>query len=233
MKKAFLTLSAASLLLMSCGGSKTDESKSGADSTAVAAQTPAVVRMDPAATKPDDVLDAAEANEQINCWNGKEVEPAGYGYAAYRGDSAKIDYGRMSFADKKGGETEILFCNMKDSKAKGAYHKDMMIHVKGTMSGSFGKANLDNCVVVASDPTIETKPVDPFGKAVMDPVAVAADFMKWSGKVVTIKGDYWGTTTSTLKDGNVYRIDIKDGSGNKIANCTMLADPSGKIQTGV
>lgn len=220
------------IAIVSCGGNKNSENSNDKDSLATATEAETVKRLDPNSVKPTDVLEAANAATQINCWNEKVIEIAGYP-SFYYGDSIKIEYGRISLTDNKGGKNKKISITFKDSKKTGAFHKDDMIHLKGKVSGVFGEEiSMYDCEVVTVAKTITTAPVDPFKNVVMSANDFYTDYFKWKDKVVTVKGNYWGTTTSTTSYGKTIRIDLSDANNNKIIGCTMVNDPGDKVVAG-
>jgi hypothetical protein len=86
--------------------------------------------------------------------------------------------------------------------------------------------------VISVAKNIATSPLDPFNKVVMNANDFYQDYFKWKDKVVTVKGNYWGTTTSTTSYGKTIRIDLSDANNNKIIGCTMVSDPGDKAVAG-
>jgi len=227
MRKLILPF-AAVLIFCSCNSNSGDSKKESKDSTGASSETK-VTRLDPATVDPNKPIDAAEANYQINCWDGKKIEVAGYGYVFY-GDSLETKM-ELELTDSMGGSKKLVDCRFAVAPNVLKIAKTDMIHIRGRISGNFmGEIKMDSCEIVAVAKSIPTQEVNPFGKALMNAVALSADYFKWEGKEIAVVGDYYMTTTSTTSYGKSIRVDLKKpGTYDKVVGCTFKEDPSEKI----
>jgi len=189
-----------------------------------------VARLDPAAIDVNKPIDAIEANFQIDCWDGKKMEVAGYGYVFY-GDSLEVKRG-LSLTDVMGGNTSLVDCQFSISPSQLKIAKTDMIHIRGNIRGNFnGAITMDSCEIIAVAKSIPAQPADPFAKGVMDVNSLSADYFKWDGKEISVIGDYYMTTTSTTSYGKTIRVDLKNSATNeKVTGCDFKEDPSEKIR---
>jgi len=228
MRKLILPFAVAAFCC-SCNSNSGDEKKTGTDSTGKVSETK-VTRLDPAMVDVNKPIDAAEANYQINCWDGKKIEVAGYGYVFY-GDSleTKMD---LELTDSMGGTKKLVDCQFSVAPNVLKIAKTDMIHIRGRIRGNFlGVITMDSCEIVSVSKSIPTQPVNPFGKSVVNAVALSADYFKWEGKEIAVIGDYYMTTTSTTSYGKSIRVDLKQpGTYDKVAGCTFKEDPTDKIK---
>lgn len=220
---------AVAVIFCSCNSNSGDEKKPGTDSTGKNSET-TVTRLDPAMVDVNKPIDAAEANFQINCWDGKKTEVAGYGYVFY-GDSLETKM-EIELTDSMGGANKLFACQFAAAPNVSKIAKTDMIHIRGRITGNFmGEIKMDSCEIVAVAKSIPTQAVNPFGKAVMNAKALSADYYKWEGKEIAVIGDYYMTTTSTTSYGKTIRVDLKKpGTYDKVAGCTFKEDPSEKIR---
>lgn len=228
MRKRIFPFSAA-LICCSCNSKSGEAKKDGTDSTGVSPATK-VVRLDPASIDLNKPIEAAEANYQVNCWDGKKIEVAGYGYVFY-GDSLETKM-EVELTDSLGGSKRLVDCRLSTAPAMLKIAKTDMIHVRGRIIGNFnGEINMDSCEIVSVAKTIATQPVDPFSKALMNAADLSRDYYKWEGKEIAVVGDYYMTTTSTTSYGKSIRVDLKKpGTYDKVVGCTFKEDPSEKIR---
>jgi hypothetical protein len=229
MKKIFLPLTIA-FLLGSCN-SKTNSKESTNDSTATNTTTEnKITRLEPSAIDINKPVDAIEANLQIDCWEGKKIEVAAYGYVFY-GDSleTKLD---IELTDSAGGSKKLVDCRFVNPPSQLKIAKTDMIHIRGNITGNFdGHIKMDSCEIIAVAKSIPTQPVNPFGKTVMNANELFSDYFKWEGKEIAIVGDYYMTTTSTTSYGKTIRVDLKNSATNdKVAGCVFKEDPTEKIR---
>jgi hypothetical protein len=187
-------------------------------------------RLEPSAIDVNKPIDAIEANTQIDCWNEKKVEVAGYGFVFY-GDSLDTKTG-LNLTDSAGGRKKLVDCRFVNPPALAKISKTDVIHIRGNIRGDFfGAVSMDSCEIIAVAKTILAKPADPFGKGVMDAISFSADYYKWVGKEIAVIGDYYMTTISTTAYGKTIRIDLKNGANyKKVVGCEFKEDPSAKIR---
>jgi hypothetical protein len=222
-----------SAIITSCGsksGSK-DSTSEKTDSTGTEATTEKqVVRLEPSAVDVNKPIDAIEANYQINCWDGKKIEVAGYGFVFY-GDSLETSTW-MNLTDSAGGSTKLVDCRFVNPPSLLKIAKTDMIHIRGKVRGDFfGAVSMDSCEIIAVTKSIPTQAANPFSKKVMDPISLSSDYYKWEGKEISIIGDYYMTTTSTTKYGKTIRVDLKNSANyDKVAGCNFEEDPTEKIR---
>ena len=189
-----------------------------------------VTRLDPAAVDVSKPIDAIEANFQIDCWDGKKIDVAGYGYVFY-GDSLETKSG-LNLTDSMGGTKKLVECRFVSLPAQPKIAKTDMIHIRGYVRGSFfGAVSMDSCEIITVAKSITTQPVDPFGKPLMNANDLFADYFKWDGKEIAVIGDYYMTTISTTSYGKTIRIDLKNSATNdKVVGCEFKEDPTEKIR---
>jgi hypothetical protein len=218
--------------IISCNSQSGSKEADTVKNDSTVSETPAekkVTRLDPAAVDVNIPIDAIEANYQIDCWNEKKVEVAGFGYVFY-GDSLETKTG-LSLTDVSGGSKKLVDCRFENPPAPLKIAKTDMIHIRGNIRGNFdGAITMDSCEIISIARSIPTQAPDPFGKAVMDANALSADYFKWQGKAISVIGDYYMTTTSTTSYGKTIRVDLKNSTTNKkVVGCDFKEDPSERI----
>ena len=225
MKKLLLPITAA-IIFCSCN-SKTDDKETPASNTPIEKK---IERLDPSTVDVSKPIDAIEANKQIDCWDGKKIEVAGYGYVFY-GDSLDTKSG-LQLTDSAGGSRKLVDCRFSILPSTTKIAKTDMIHIRGNVRGNFlGAITMDSCEIIAVAKSISTQPVDPFGKAIMNAVALSSDYFKWEGKEIAVVGDYYMTTISTTSYGKSIRVDLKNAATNdKVVGCDFKEDPTEKIR---
>jgi len=226
--KIYILPLAAAIMMSSCNSSS-DKSSTGTDSTAATTEKK-VTRLDPSQVDVNKPIDAVEANFQINCWDTKKAEVAGYGYVFY-GDSLETKSG-LYLTDSMGSTKKLVDCRFVNPPAMAKIAKTDIIHIKGRISGnSFDAITMDSCEIVAVAKSIPTQPVDPWGKAVMNANELYKDYYKWNGKEIAVIGQYYMTTTSTTSSGKFIRVDLKNPATNdKVVGCDFKEDPTEKIR---
>jgi hypothetical protein len=189
-----------------------------------------IVRLDPSAVDINKPINASEANIQIDCWNDKKIEVAGYGFVFY-GDSLDTKTG-LNLTDSMGGTKKLVNYSFANPPSLTKIAKTDMIHIRGNIRGDFfGAVWMDSCEIIAVAKSIPTQAADPFGKGVMDAISLSADYYKWIGKEISVAGDYSMTTISTTAYGKTIRIDLKNGANYKsVVGCEFKEDPSVKIR---
>jgi hypothetical protein len=189
-----------------------------------------IVRLDPSAIDVNKPIDAVEANTQIDCWNDKKIEVAGYGFVFY-GDSLDTKSG-LNLTDSAGSSKKLIDCRFVTPPSLTKIAKTDMIHIRGNIRGDFfGAVSMDSCEIIAVAKSIPTQTADPFGKGLMNAISLSADYYKWVGKEISVIGDYYMTTISTTAYGKTIRIDLKNGSNyEKEVGCEFKEDPSAKIR---
>jgi hypothetical protein len=231
MTKAFLPVIAAGILI-SCNSKSSntggDESNSG--KTGTGQNEKKIERWNPSAIDVNKPVDATEANAQINCWDNKKAEVAGYGFVFY-GDSLDTKNG-LELVDSAGGAKKLVSCRFAQPPAQAKIAKTDMIHIKGNIRGNFDNAiTMDSCEIVAVARYIPTLPVDPFNKTIMAARAFSDDYFKWEGKEISVIGDYTMTTTSTTSYGITIRVDLKNtATDQKVVGCNFKEDPTTRIR---
>ncbi len=222
-----------SAIIASCN-SKSGDKDAGTDKTdstgAEAATEKKIVRLEPSAVDVNKPIDAIEANYQINCWDGKKIEVAGYGFVFY-GDSLETKTW-MNLTDSAGGSKKLVDCRFADTPSLAKIAKTDMIHIRGNVRGDFfGAVWMDSCEIIAVAKSIPTQTADPFSKKVMDAISLSSDYYKWEGKEISIIGDYYMTTISITKYGKTIRVDLKNSANyDKVAGCNFKEDPTAKIR---
>jgi len=227
--KTIITLLLASATLFSCNSNSASK-ETGNGKTDPVSNEKKVVRLEPSAIDVNKPIDAIEANFQIDCWDGKKIEVAGYGYVFY-GDSLDTKSG-VVLTDSMGGTKKLVDCSFAIPPAQLKIAKTDMIHIRGKIRGNFlGVITMDSCEIVAVAKTIPAEAADPFSKRVNDARSLLADYFKWDGKEIAVIGDYYMTTTSTTSYGKTIRVDLKNAATNdKVVGCDFKEDPTDKIR---
>lgn len=228
--KLFSILIAAMFFFLSCQSGSEQKKQEQSQSVSPVIAEKKVKRLEPSDIDLQTPVDAIEANFQINCWENKIVELAGYGYVFW-GDSLDTKSG-ITLTDSMGGSRKLISASFASSPAQNKIAKNAMIHLRGRINGNFNDAiRLDSCEVIAIAPAISTQAVDPFSKPLMNAVSFHSDYFKWQGKEIAILGDYYMTTTSTTSFGKTIRVDLKNSANSKkVAGCEFAADPTEKIR---
>ncbi len=227
MKKIILPMAAA--IIFCCCNSNSGNKQDKAENTGTPPNEKKVQRLDPVAVDINKPIDAVEANYQINCWDGKKIEVAGYGYVFY-GDSLETKM-ELELTDSLGGSKKLVDCRFNTAPAILKIAKTDMIHIKGRIRSNFnGAITMDSCEINAVSKTIATQPVDPFSKPLMSANELSKDYFKWEGKEIALIGDYYMTTISTTSYGKTIRVDLKNANYEKVAGCEFKEDPTAKIR---
>jgi hypothetical protein len=228
-----LTFLSTFLFITSCGNKEESKDDAGKkeDSTEVTEKGPkrlTAADIDLSKPWPVDV-----ANDAIMCWENKKIDVAGY-VSTYYGDSADISYGSMVLLMKKGSGHQAVSVYLKDRDKKFKVHRNDMIHLRGTVSGTY----FDTVVSMSEAEVIEIKPVIPTVKldptkegAIFDAGELQKDYTQWNNKEIAVVGDYFMTTISTTSYGKTIRVDLKaTASSLADAGCEFKEDPSDKLK---
>lgn len=231
--KKLIQLLVLSAIIYSCNSKSGNKDADTAKKDPTAKETTTekkIVRLDPSAVDINKPIDAIEANTQIDCWNDKKIEVAGYGFVFY-GDSLDTK-SVLNLTDSAGGSKKLVDCRFVNPPSLLKIAKTDMIHIRGNIRGDFfGAVWMDSCEIIAVAKSIPTQIADPFGKGVMDAISLSADYYKWVGKEIAVIGDYYMTTISTTAYGKTIRIDLKNGANyDKEVGCEFKEDPSAKIR---
>jgi hypothetical protein len=218
------------IMLCSCKSKTTDKDTDKDTPAADPGTEKKVVRLEPSAVDVNKPIDAIEANFQINCWDGKKIEVAGYGFVFY-GDSLDTKSG-LNLTDSAGGSKKLVDCRFVNPPSLLKIAKTDMIHIRGNIRGDFfGAVSMDSCEIIAVAKSIPAQAVDPFGKTVMNANELSSDYYKWEGKEISVIGDYYMTTISTTSYGKTIRVDLKNAATNdKVVGCDFKDDPTEKIR---
>lgn len=229
MKKILLPVTIA-MIAWSCN-SKSSNKGEVKDSTVInSIEEKKIPRLQPADIDVNKPIDAVEANFQINCWDGKKIEVAGYGYVFY-GDSLDTK-GGLNLTDSMGGRNKLVDCRFANPPSLAKIAKTDMIHIRGKIRADFfGAVSMDSCEIIAMAKSIPTQTADPFGKGIMAAISLSKDYYKWGGIEISIIGDYYMTTTSTTVHGKTIRVDLKNSANyDKVAGCHFKEDPTDRIR---
>ena len=226
MKKSLLPFLAV-IIFCSCNSNSGDKTTN-AENPGTPAEKK-IERLEPSAIDLSKPIDAVQANYQINCWDDKKIEVAGYGFVFY-GDSldTKMD---LELTDSAGGQKKLVECIFIKPPSLLKIAKTDMIHIRGNISVNFrDEIRIDSCEIIAVAKSIPTQAVNPFGKPVMSATELWTDYFKWEGKEIAVIGDYYMTTISTTAYGKTIRIDLKNPANYaKVIGCEFKEDPTAKI----
>ena len=231
--KKIIQLFVISVTITSCGSNSGSKEANSGKTDSTVTETPTekkIVRLDPSSVDANKPIDAIEANFQIDCWDGKKIEVAGYGFVFY-GDSLETKTG-LNLTDSAGGTKKLVDCRFVNPPALMKIAKTDMIHIRGNVRGDFfGAVSMDSCEIIAVAKSIPTQAADPFVKGVINAISLSADYYKWEGKEISVMGDYYMTTTSTTSYGKTIRVDLKNSATyEKVTACEFKEDPSDKIR---
>jgi hypothetical protein len=229
MKRIILPVTLA-IIVCSCNSKSSDKEEDKGTPVTTSPTEKKILRLEPSAVDVNKPIDAIEANYQINCWDGKKIEVAGYGFVFY-GDSLETSTW-MNLTDTAGGRNKLVDCRFENPPSLAKIAQTDMIHIRGRVRGDFfGAVWMDSCEIIAVAKSIPTQAADPFVKGVMDAISLSSDYYKWEGKEISIIGDYYMTTISTNKYGKTIRVDLKNSANyDKVAGCTFKEDPTDKIR---
>ncbi len=218
--------------LTACGGG---ESTDGSDSTATDGESsePEVTYLLPS-TYGGEVLPVEKLHEAVTAWDGKTVTLVGYPSLFF--DTEKLRAGSntlMTIAEKDGAEKLIRF-ELAEETAE--ITRGQMIVIQGTIEKVW-----DTQIQLKDTKLVEVLPADaspsytepnPFtvGDSQMSAEAFHKAYFGWEGKVVSVNGAYWGTTTSTTSSGKTIRVDLTPvGGGDKMVGANFKEDPSDRL----
>ncbi len=230
-------LVAALALLMACGGGEApadetaaaNEEATGSENDSEETEEVLVLypegTIDPATVTPDQVIAAEDLNAACFAWNEMEVTVAGHPFIWY-GDSAAVEEEVGLVMDPEGDE-ELVTANLTEVPEM-YLHRGEIIAVTGTPENSWSGPELNDAVIAEAPENLEHIETSPW---IYDGQAIPADqfcelYYAWVGMEVTVEGYYSSTTTSTLTNGVVVRVDL--GANNdhysKMAACEMAEE---------
>ena len=202
----------------------------------VPVKKPVVVRaplLTPDRLNPSKPIPVMQLKKAFFAWKGKQVTVTGYCKTFFDKVSLKHCY-KITGVPK--GKTPLFECRMKNATDE-KVGKDTTVTVTGKLgSHSFWGVKLKNCRLVKkggklpAGGRLDPRTVDP-----RKPLPARALFQAvhgWVGKKVTVAGYYQGTTTSVLKSGNTYRVDISNPKRilDIGVGCMMKNKPPAKIK---
>lgn len=235
MKKTILYYFVAilSFAIISCGGntesSNESTDKNNEENTVeeeIVVSPEEATRITPADVDIDTPIPVADLNKAFFEWQDVEVTITGNVRMYLDDDDFKENFQIVSEA----GSTDYLFnCTLAETP-EGKIKAEDMIVVKGTITGSgYSGIELENCEYIGINQDYDdSKDLSPY-RLPNKPVLAQNLFdvyHAWEGVEVSVIGRYYSTTTSTLSDNVIWRIDLSDPeSGAKMVGCRMQTEP--------
>lgn len=239
--KKITSIIALALLVMACGGNETpaDETEATVEEQVSEETIEEVAEvevieetvlypegtLDPATVTADEVVSAGELSAAYFAWEEREVTIAGYPSIWY-GDSIAVE-DELGIVMDPEGDDDLVVANF-DESLEQYVHRGEIIAIRGTVEENWSGPELNSAVFVEAPESLDALEMSPW---IYEEQAIPADqfielFNVWNGKEVTVEGYYSSTTTSTLDDGNVYRVDLgaNDDHYNKAAACEMAEE---------
>lgn len=178
--------------------------------------------LDPATVTADEVVSAGDLNASFFAWEDREVTIAGHPSIWYGDSSAMED--ELGLVMDPESDDDLVVANFDEVPNQFA-HRGEILAIHGVLEQTWSGPELNSAVLVEAPETLEALEMSPW---IYNDEAIPADqFIEllniWNGKEVTIEGYYNSTTTSTLDDGDVVRVDLgsNDDHYNKVAACEM------------
>jgi hypothetical protein len=168
------------------------------------------------------------AHRAFFAWKGKEVSVQGHVHSAM---STAMLGERPSLVGAPGSTKKLVECAMKTADTS-SFPREEAVVLRGTVGGELGFEGavlMTGCTLVsrgqAPAPAAEPNPerIDP-GRPIRAE-DLHAEVAGWHGKEVTLVGNYWGTTVSTVSGAERIRLDFTDPAGNKVAACFVQVEP--------
>ncbi|MDD2634599.1 MAG: hypothetical protein PHW82_03780 [Bacteroidales bacterium] len=159
-------------------------------------------------------------------WREKEVVIAGY-VKMYM-DSAILEQTVEIIGEPD--SKDILFKCKFEEELNRNVKKDDIVIIKGVIAKkTYYGIELSQCKFIGiNDDVADTKDINPY-KLPEEPVLASSlynAYNSWDGVEITVIGNYNSTTTSTLKDNVIWRIDLEDPeSGVNKIGCNMKSEP--------
>ncbi|MBN1639418.1 MAG: hypothetical protein JW866_10650 [Ignavibacteriales bacterium] len=228
MKKFFIIIFSLMLIISfsNCGDKEKDTN--GKETTENNGVEQKVKKLNPKTITQDEPIPVAKIKEAFYSWeNVKEITIVGYPNFFF--DEGSIG-SRVELLSSPDSKDVLAECNMKTADEENR-NKQNTVTIRGTIDRDFfGKIILKECEFITSGE--EAKRVDYiFADEVKNETKYFVEdfhnsFYGWHGKVVSVVGYYWGTTTSTTDYGVTVRIDLTDGAGGeKCVGCEMKVEP--------
>lgn len=235
MKKTLFSVLAIGLFVtfISCGGAETSKTENGdenqTENVAEEEYQPSEAELNmikPADIDPNTPIPVGKLCDSYYVWVEKEVIIAGYVKMYLDNDELGENVELLGEI----GSYDVLFnCTFKDTLTD-VVNKDDIVIIKGKIqeNGYWGIKLIDCEFVSVNEEYQQDEELNPY-RIPSKPI-FAGDlyetFTAWQGIEISIIGYYNGTTTSTLSDGKVYRIDVQepDNRGNMVG-CRMLDEP--------
>ncbi len=245
--KNFALIPVLILLAMACGGNEapaedpevttTDEvTEEATEEVVEVADIPEEVAMypegtlDPSTVTPDQVISAGELSAAYFAWEEREVTIAGYPSIWY-GDSMVVE-DELGLVMDPDSDDDLLVGNF-DPNSDEVVYKGEIVAIRGILEDSWSGPELNSAVIVEAPANLE--PVET-SCWIYDGEAIPADqfidmYNVWIGMEVTVEGYYSSTTTSTLDDSVVIRVDLgsNDDHYNKAAACEFAGEISEEV----
>lgn len=236
MKKIMYTL-AAIALLSACGTKDKGENKEGgADSTATETKEEGVKEdasiLDPAKDDLSKAITTSQLIKSMSAYYGKTVQMIVYPTVYVDQEKCKQDMSGTATPDGSETAVAINFTTVPDlAIAKG---KPYILKGKITEIGYWSELKVTEA---------ELKPVEGESKtSAFNPKAISGDVVysvqdiinsikAWDKKVITVTGDYWGTTTSKSADGKKLleeRVDLQLPGDEQKVGCSFAAEGAAK-----
>lgn len=230
MKKTifYLFIAAFSFAFVSCNNdsAKKNDSKEKIIEQEVELSPEELARITPSDVDINTPIPVGKLSNSFFEWKGKEVTIAGYVRMYMDSNDLKET---MQIVGEP-GSTDYLFSCTFAKTPEGSINADDVIIIKGTIQdASYSGINMTNCEYIGvNEEYSDVEDLSPY-RMPKEPVFAKNLFdiyHSWTDVEVTVIGRYNSTTTSTLNEGVIWRIDLSDPeSGLKAVGCRMQTEP--------
>jgi hypothetical protein len=238
MKKLFYFASIA--FLCSCGGSSTEGTGETADSTKTAETGTPVDNsiIDPLKDDLSAEINAADLINSMSVYYGKEIQLVVYPHFTVEGTKfvqGQYCEGTLSEAFYPEKHVSVTFTNLPDE----VIVKGQAYLIKGKISeiGFYNELIVEEAELLAMPADVKIESFNPksiSSTALYNPVDIISSIMAWDKKMITVAGDYWGTTISKSYDQTQLldaRVDL--GTTDAKVGCSFATEEEAQaFQTG-
>lgn len=233
MRRIFIIVFSLILIIsfLNCGNKKKDTNNE--ESTDEKGVEQEVKKLNPNTVSPDEPIPVKELKEAFFTWS-KVKEITIIGYPDLFWDEGTIG-NRVELLGSPGSKDKLVECNMKTPNEE-KLNKQNTVTIRGTIDRDFfGKIIFKDCELIGKNEEakrisyIFADEVKPETKYFVEDFYNS--FYGWKDKIVSVVGNYWGTTTSTTDYGVTIRIDLTDPiTGEKCVGCNMKGEPPASLK---
>lgn len=229
------------VFLCSCGDGSAESTTGSTDSSAT---TEAATPVDNSIIDPlkDDLtgeINAADLINSMSVYYGKEIQLVVYPHFSVEGTKfvqGQYCEGTLSEAFYPEKHASVTFTNLPDEViVKGQAY---LIKGKITELGYYDELIIEEAELLALPADFKTESFNPkaiSATALYNPVDIISSILGWDKKMITVVGDYWGTTVSKSYDQTQLldaRVDLGTTGGAKVGCSFATEEEAQAFQAG-